>query len=79
MSKPCERALAMLGALEKFRGDALPRCMAGPFSRKAFTSSIESHLHICDRSFVEVICDHSDVLSVGRLAVLSQLWCRYPD
>jgi hypothetical protein len=63
----------VLGALEKFGGDVLPRFMAGQFSRKAFTSSVESHLHICNCSFVVGICDHSDVLSVGRLEVLSQL------
>jgi hypothetical protein len=48
-----ERALAVPGALEEFGGDALPRFMAGQFSRKAFTSSVECHLHICNRSFVE--------------------------
>jgi hypothetical protein len=70
---PLSRALAVPGALEEFGGDALPRFMAGQFSRKAFTSSVESHLHICNCSFVEVIRDHSDVLSVGSLEVLSQL------
>jgi hypothetical protein len=73
ISKSFERALAVAGALEEFGGDALPRFMAGQFSRKAFTSSVESHLHICNGSFVEVIGDHSDVLSVGSLEVLSQL------
>src|SRR3954467_8022811 len=42
-------------ALEKFGGDVLSRFMAGQFSRKAFTSSVESHLHVCNRSFVEGI------------------------
>jgi hypothetical protein len=48
-----ERALAVPSALEEFGDDALPRFMAGQFSRKAFTSSVECHLHICNRSFVE--------------------------